>query len=44
MMEKDNIYKSRRDFVRKAGKVLVAVPVLALPVVLSTKITTAGTV
>ena len=44
-MNKDrNLYQSRRDFVRKAGKILVAVPVIGLPVVLSTKVTTAGTV
>ncbi len=39
-----NIYQSRRDFVRKAGKMLVAVPVLALPVVLSKQTSASGTV
>ncbi|MDX9726029.1 MAG: ferredoxin [Bacteroidales bacterium] len=42
--EEKNLYQSRRDFVRKAGKVLVAVPVLGLPVILSKKVTAAGTV
>ena len=41
-MENKNIYQSRRDFVRKAGKILVAISVIALPVALSKKVTASG--
>ena len=44
MKEDKNIYQSRRDFVRKAGKILVAVPVIILPVALSKKVTASGNV
>jgi electron transport complex protein RnfB len=37
MEEKKNKYQSRRDFVLSAGKLLVAVPVLSLPVILARK-------
>ena len=43
MKEDKNKYQSRREFVRKAGKVLIAVPVIALPVVLAKKVTARGT-
>lgn len=42
MKEKKNKYQSRRDFVRTAGKLIVAVPVLALPVFLVKKGSAAG--
>ncbi len=44
MKEGKNIYQSRRDFVRNAGKILVALPVIALPVVLSKKVSASGNV
>ena len=44
MKEDKNIYQSRRDFVRKAGKILIAVPVIILPVALSKKVTASGNV
>lgn len=37
MAEQENKSESRRNFVKTAGKLLVAVPVLALPVILSKK-------
>jgi electron transport complex protein RnfB len=37
MTEQKNKSGSRRDFVKTAGKLIVAVPVLALPVILSKK-------
>lgn len=42
MDEKKNKYQSRRDFVRAAGKLFVAAPVLALPVILARKSSSAG--
>ncbi len=44
MKEEKNIYQSRRDFVRKAGKILVIAPVIALPIVLGRKVTASGNV
>jgi hypothetical protein len=44
MKEGKNIYQSRRDFVRKAGKILVIAPVMALPIVLGRKVSASGTV
>jgi Na+-translocating ferredoxin:NAD+ oxidoreductase subunit B len=42
-MEKQNIKnKSRRDFVKTAGRLIVAAPVLVLPVILSKKTFAAG--
>jgi electron transport complex protein RnfB len=37
-MENKNKYQSRRDFVRKAGKILVAAPLLIIPVALVKKV------
>ncbi len=37
MKDKKNIYQSRRDFVRKAGKVLVAASLVAIPLSLVRK-------
>jgi electron transport complex protein RnfB len=37
-----NKYQTRRDFVRKAGKILVVAPVIALPLLLAKKITFPG--
>lgn len=42
MEEGKNKYQSRRDFVRKAGKVLVVAPLVALPVVLAKKTNASG--
>jgi len=43
MMEKEkNRYQSRRDFVRKAGKVAVIAPLVAIPAVLSKRISAKG--
>jgi len=39
-----NIYQSRRDFVRKAGKIIVFTPVVALPVILTKKVSASGNV
>jgi electron transport complex protein RnfB len=37
-----NIYQSRRDFVRKAGKVLAVAPLIAVPMALMNKTTASG--
>jgi electron transport complex protein RnfB len=42
MKEDKNIYQSRRDFVRRAGKILVVAPLVALPVALVNKSTASG--
>jgi hypothetical protein len=44
MKEKRNIYQTRRDFVRKAGKILIVAPVVTLPLVLSKKVSASGNV
>lgn len=42
MKENKNKYQSRRDFVRKAGKILVVAPLIAIPVLLSKKVNASG--
>ena len=42
MKEEKNKYESRRDFVKKAGKIIVAAPIIALPLVLSRKTSAKG--
>ena len=42
MTEGKNKYQSRRDFVKKAGKIAVVVPLVFIPVALSKKITASG--
>ncbi|MFA5819010.1 MAG: ferredoxin [Bacteroidales bacterium] len=42
MTEGTNKYQSRRDFVRRAGKLIVAVPLVILPVALTKKTSAAG--
>ena len=42
MKEGKNIYETRRDFVRKFGKVLAVIPVAGLPVLLSRKTVAKG--
>jgi electron transport complex protein RnfB len=42
MKESKNKYQSRRDFVRNAGKALIAVPLVAIPVVLAKRISAKG--
>jgi electron transport complex protein RnfB len=42
MKEEKNKYQSRRDFVKKAGKILVAAPVVALPLILVKKTSASG--
>jgi electron transport complex protein RnfB len=42
MKEEKNKYESRRDFVKKAGKILAVAPVIALPLVLVNKTTAKG--
>lgn len=42
MKENKNKYESRRAFVKKAGKIIVAAPVIALPVVLMKKTAVKG--
>jgi hypothetical protein len=37
MEESRNKYKSRRDFVRKAGQILVVAPLVAIPAALHEK-------
>lgn len=44
MKENRNKYQTRRDFVRKAGKILIVAPVISLPVVLSKKVSASGNV
>lgn len=44
MKEKKNMYQTRRDFVRKTGKILMVAPIAALPVVLSKKVSASGNV
>ncbi|HBE39620.1 MAG TPA: ferredoxin [Bacteroidales bacterium] len=41
-MKEKNKYQSRRDFVRKAGQVLVVAPLVALPVALARKTNASG--
>jgi electron transport complex protein RnfB len=42
MAEKRNKYQTRRDFVLKAGKLIIASPLVIIPVALSKKINTTG--
>jgi electron transport complex protein RnfB len=42
MKDKKNKYQSRRDFVRRTGKVLIIAPLAVLPVALSKKTTASG--
>ncbi|MBN1107515.1 MAG: ferredoxin [Bacteroidales bacterium] len=42
MKNEKNIYQSRRDFVRKAGRVLVVAPLVAVPLALAKKTTASG--
>ncbi len=42
MKGEKNKYQSRRDFVKKAGEIILAVPVVALPVALLKKTTASG--
>ncbi|HQH23342.1 MAG TPA: ferredoxin [Bacteroidales bacterium] len=42
MSRQKNKYSSRRDFVSKAGKILVTAPLVALPLALSRKTTASG--
>lgn len=42
MKEEKNKYESRRDFVKKAGKIIAAAPVVALPVMLFKKTSAQG--
>ncbi|MEI6048676.1 MAG: ferredoxin [Bacteroidota bacterium] len=42
MIERKNIYQSRRDFVRKAGKLIVAIPLFIIPVALAKKTSVKG--
>jgi electron transport complex protein RnfB len=42
MKKNRNKYESRRDFVKKAGKVMAVVPLIGLPVVLSKKTSALG--
>jgi len=42
MKEEKNKYQSRRDFVRKAGRIIIAAPVIALPLMLVKKTNSSG--
>jgi len=42
MKEETNKYESRRDFVKKAGKILAVAPVVSLPLILSKKTSAKG--
>ncbi len=44
MKEDKNKYQSRRDFVRNAGRILIAAPVIAVPIFLSGKVSASGNV
>jgi electron transport complex protein RnfB len=42
MKEDNNRYQSRRDFVRKAGKILIAAPLILIPAALARKTSASG--
>ncbi|NLA49916.1 MAG: hypothetical protein GX876_10710, partial [Bacteroidales bacterium] len=42
MAEQKNKYSTRRNFVNKAGKLLVTAPLIALPLALARKTTASG--